>query len=106
MAWMFPGQSSQYANMLKELYENYTCVESLYMQADAFWEAKHGYSITSVILEDDVLKEELKDTKHTHPVMFLSNVGMYKLLAESGINADYMIGHSLGEIACPFASGC
>ena len=28
-------QSSQYANMLKN-YENYTCVESLYMQADAF----------------------------------------------------------------------
>jgi acyl transferase domain-containing protein len=107
VAWMFPGQSSQYANMLKELYENYTCVESLYMQADAFWEAKHGHSITSLIFGENnsLLEEELKDTKNTHPAMFLSNMGMYKLLTESGIKADYMIGHSLGEIASLFASG-
>ena len=37
--------------------------------------------------------------------MFLSNVGMHKLLTESGVKADYMIGHSLGEMACLFASG-
>ena len=107
MAWMFPGQASQYPNMLRELYEKYTCVESLYMQADAFWEAKYGYGITSLIFGEDEgsLEEVLKNTKNTHPAMFLSNVGMHKLLTESGVKADYMIGHSLGEMACLFASG-
>ncbi|MDQ2086118.1 SDR family NAD(P)-dependent oxidoreductase [Herbivorax sp. ANBcel31] len=107
MAWMFPGQASQYPNMLKQLYENYTCVESLYTQADALWRGKYDYDITSFIFREDeeVLEEVLKDTKNTHPTMFLSNIGMYKLLIESGIRADYMIGHSLGEITALFASG-
>jgi len=40
----------------------------------------------------------LKDTKNTHPAMFLSNIAMFRLLSESGVRADYMIGHSLGEV--------
>jgi len=47
----------------------------------------------------------LKDTKNTHPAMFLSNIAMFRLLSESGVRADYMIGHSLGEVTALYASG-
>lgn len=107
VAWMFPGQASQYPNMLKEIYESYPNVESLYMQADAIWKSKYGYDITSLVFGEDEehLENELKNTKNTHPAVFLSNIGMFKLLSESGIKADYMIGHSLGEVTALCASG-
>ncbi|TYQ16382.1 UNVERIFIED_CONTAM: acyl transferase domain-containing protein [Acetivibrio alkalicellulosi] len=107
IAFMFPGQASQYPNMLKGIYDNYTCVESLCIQIDALWKAKYDYSIASAIYGQDekLLGEKLKDTKNTHPAMFMSNMAMYKLLRESGIQADYMIGHSLGEITALCAAG-
>ncbi|GAE88150.1 type I polyketide synthase [Acetivibrio straminisolvens] len=107
VAWMFPGQASQYPNMLKGVYESYPQIEALYMQADAAWKSKYGYNITSLVFGDDEesLQAVLKDTKNTHPAMFLSNIAMFKLLSESGIKADYMIGHSLGEISALHASG-
>ena len=106
-AWMFPGQASQYPNMLSEIYESYPSVKSFYMQADTIWKAKFGYSVLPLIFGDneEVLKSELKNTKNTHPAIFLSNIALFKLLSESGIKADYMIGHSLGEITSLYASG-
>ena len=106
IALMFPGQASQYPNMLKELYENYPAVKSFYHKADAIWKAKYNYSLMPLIFgeDEDQLKAELKNTKNTHPAMFVSNMAVYKLIKEAGIKADYMIGHSLGEITSLYAS--
>ncbi|MEN2775698.1 SDR family NAD(P)-dependent oxidoreductase [Acetivibrio clariflavus] len=105
IALMFPGQASQYPNMLKELYENYSAVKSFYHKADAIWKAKYNYSLMPLIFGEDEeqLKTELKNTKNTHPAMFVSNMAVYKLIEEAGIKADYMIGHSLGEITSLYA---
>lgn len=107
VAWMFPGQASQYPNMLKDIYESYPQVAALYMQADAYWKSKYGDKISSFVFGDDEehLQTVLKDTKNTHPAMFLSNIAMFRLLSESGVRADYMIGHSLGEVTALYASG-
>lgn len=105
IALMFPGQASQYPNMLKELYDNYSMVRSFYTKTDAMWKAKYDYSLMPLIFGEDEeqLKAELKNTKNTHPAMFVSNMAVYKLLEEAGIKADYMIGHSLGEITALYA---
>jgi acyl transferase domain-containing protein/NAD(P)-dependent dehydrogenase (short-subunit alcohol dehydrogenase family) len=105
IAFMFPGQASQYPNMLKEMYEAYPSVRSFYTKADALWKAKYNYSVMPVIFGEDEeqLKEVLKDTRNTHPAMFISNMAIYNLLCEAGIKADYMIGHSLGEITSLYA---
>ena len=107
VAWMFPGQASQYPNMLKEIYNAYPQIESLYRQADAIWKAGYGDEITKLVFGDDeeCLERELENTKNTHPSVFLSDIAMFKLLTESGIKGDYMIGHSLGEIAALYAGG-
>ncbi len=107
MALMFPGQASQYPGMLREIHDNYSSVKVFYMQADAMWKAKYGYPLMPVIFGDDKeqLEKELKNTKNTHPAMFLSNIAIYKMLSECGVKADYMIGHSLGEITALFAAG-
>lgn len=106
IALMFPGQASQYPNMLKELHDSYPVVKSFYQKADTMWKSKYNYSLMPLIFGEDEeqLKAGLKDTKNTHPAMFLSNMAVYKLLEEAGIKADYMIGHSLGEITSLYAS--
>lgn len=106
IALLFPGQASQYPNMGKELPEAFPIVQSFYAQADALWQAKYGYTITSLLYGEDetILDQELKNTKNTHPAMFLSCAGLYRLLSESGVKADYMVGHSLGEMTALFAS--
>ncbi|MEJ6951886.1 SDR family NAD(P)-dependent oxidoreductase [Natronospora cellulosivora (SeqCode)] len=106
LALMFPGQASQYPNMLKSIYDNYPCIQSLYMQVDALWKAKYKKDVTSLIFGDneETLDEELKNTINTHPAIFLSNMAMYKLLKESGVKADYILGHSLGEVTALYAA--
>lgn len=105
IAFMFPGQASQYPNMLKELYEAYPVVKSFYMKTDAVWNSKYNYSMMPLIFgeNEEQLKSELKNTRNTHPAMFVSNMAVYKLLSEAGIKAEYMIGHSLGEITSLYA---
>ncbi len=107
IAILFPGQASQYANMGKELPGYFPMLQSFYTQADALWQAKYGYPITSLLFGEDeaYLEQELKNTKNTHPAMFLTCAALYKLLSESGIKADYLVGHSLGEITALFAGG-
>lgn len=104
-AFLFPGQASQYPNMGKELTEVFPLVESFYAQADALWRAQHGYTITSLLFgaDETALDQSLKNTKNTHPAMFLICAGLYRLLAESGVKADYLVGHSLGEMTALFA---
>ena len=89
------------------LYNNYPFIKSFYKQVDIFWKLNFGYSITDLIFQrnDELSIKQLNDTKNTHPAMFVSNMAMYKLLKESGLKADYMIGHSLGEISALFAGG-
>ncbi len=104
IALMFPGQGSQYPNMLKGLYETYPCVKAFYMKADAIWKSMYNSSVKDLIFgNDEELKDILKNTKNTHPAMFISNLGVSQLLIEAGIKADYMMGHSLGEITSLYA---
>lgn len=105
IAFMFPGQASQYPNMLKEMYETYPQVKSFYLKTDALWKARYSNSLMPLVFGEDEeeLKDVLKDTKNTHPAMFVSNMAVYKLLCEAGVKADYMIGHSLGEITSLYA---
>lgn len=105
-AFMFPGQGSQYPNMLKELYNTYPAIKAFYMKADTLWREKYSDSVLPLIFNEGEGQEAvLKNTRNTHPTMFFSNMGAYILLCDAGIKADYMIGHSLGEITSLYASG-
>ena len=99
VAFVFPGQASQYPGMGKELAENHPVARAVFDEADKAL----GFSISKMCFEGT--EEELKLTANTQPAILTVSVAAYRVLAENGIAADYVAGHSLGEYSALVAAG-
>jgi trans-AT polyketide synthase/acyltransferase/oxidoreductase domain-containing protein len=97
VAWMFPGQGSQFKGMGRELFDQFP---ELVDKADAIL----GYSIRELCLEDP--QERLGQTRFTQPAIFVVNALSYLLVRRrEDVCPDYLLGHSLGELSALFAAG-
>jgi len=111
LAFLFPGQGSQYVNMLKDLCEVEPVVADTFNEADEIMTPILGRSLTSFIYvdgdEESLKRAEaaLRDTAITQPAMLTANVAMLRLMNKFGYSPDMVIGHSLGEYAALVASG-
>jgi len=99
VAFMFPGQASQYPGMGKELAENYPAARAVFEEADKAL----GFSISKMCFEGS--EEELKLTANTQPAILTVSVAAYRVVAEKGLAPDYVAGHSLGEYSALVAVG-
>jgi len=110
VVFMFPGQGSQYVNMLRDLCEIEPVVAETFREADRIMTPILGKSLTSYIfMEGDEAalaqgEKNLKDTTITQPAMLTANVAMLRLMKKFGFRPDYVIGHSLGEYAALVAA--
>ncbi len=111
LAFLFPGQGSQYVNMLKDLCEVEPVVADTFREADEIMTPILGKPLTSYIYvdgdEESLKRAEaaLRDTAITQPAMLTANVAMLRLMNKFGYSPDLVIGHSLGEYAALVASG-
>jgi [acyl-carrier-protein] S-malonyltransferase len=99
VAFVFPGQASQYPGMGKELADHYSIARAVFDEAD---EAL-GFSISKICFEGT--EEELKLTANTQPAILTVSVAAFRVLAEKGIFPDFVAGHSLGEYSALVAAG-
>jgi [acyl-carrier-protein] S-malonyltransferase len=99
VAFVFPGQASQYPGMGKELAEKYPAARAVFEEADQTL----GFSVSKMCFEGS--EEELKLTANTQPAILTCSVGMYRVAAEKGIQPDYVMGHSCGEYSALVAAG-
>lgn len=111
VAFMFPGQGSQYVNMLRDLYDSESVVAETFNEADRVMTPILGRSLTSFIYikgDDEALaqaEKDLKNTAITQPAMLTANVALLRLMQKYGFEPDMVIGHSLGEYAALVAAG-
>ena len=97
VAYIFPGQGSQYVGMGKDLYAEFPAAGELFLQADAVL----GFPLSKICFEGP--EEELKQTKNTQPAIFLHSLAVWKILKPQ--NAAMVAGHSLGEYSALVAAG-
>ena len=99
VAFVFPGQASQYPGMGKELAEKYPAARAVFDEADKAL----GFSVSKMCFEGT--EDELKLTANTQPCILTVSVAVQRVLAEKGLTPDFVAGHSLGEYSALVAAG-
>ncbi|RXK18957.1 ACP S-malonyltransferase [Macrococcus sp. DPC7161] len=92
---MFPGQGAQFVGMAKDLYEE----ESYQAQLNNL-QSQLNQELLSLMFEGPL--ETLSETKNTQPAIVMHACS---ILENHSIDADFVLGHSLGEYIALVASG-
>jgi [acyl-carrier-protein] S-malonyltransferase len=100
VAFIFPGQGSQYVGMGKEFFENFREAREVFQEAD---DVLH-LSISSLCFQGP--EEALKLTENTQPAVLTASIAALRVLqAEKGVVPRLAAGHSLGEYSALVVSG-
>src|SRR3954454_16581510 len=100
VAFCFPGQGSQKVGMGKELANAYPEASAVFDRAsDAL-----GIDLAAICFEGPL--EDLSRTEITQPALVAASLaGLRAVEAHSGLHADVVVGHSVGEYAALAAAG-
>ena len=92
IAFVFPGQGSQYVGMGKDLCEHFAVARDVFSEAD---EAL-GFSLSKLCFSGP--EPELNLTENTQPAILTASIAALRVLeTETSLRADFAAGHSLGE---------
>lgn len=99
IAFIFPGQGSQYLGMAKEFVENFKESKEVFDIASAAL----GYNLAELCMHGPV--EKLNLTENTQPAILAASIAILQPLMRRGLVASASAGHSLGEYTAITAAG-
>ena len=113
VAFLYTGQGSQYANMLRDLRSREPIVADIFDEADAIMAPLlEGRRLSDIVFADPSdpaamarAEQELRRTEITQPAVLTVDMALTRLLAAYGIVPDLVMGHSLGEYGALVAAG-
>jgi [acyl-carrier-protein] S-malonyltransferase len=99
IAFLFPGQGSQFAGMGKDLAAAHASARQVFEEADQAL----GFALSRLCFEGP--DEDLKLTQNTQPALLTVSIAALAVLRDNGYAPDYVAGHSLGEYSALVAAG-
>ncbi len=110
---LFPGQGSQYLNMVKELAINFPQVMESFEKMDDLFLTEGQQTLSSVVYPRPVFTDQdreqqqvaLRETDYAQAGIGVVSYGLYKILNQAGFKPDLAAGHSFGELTALWAGG-
>lgn len=112
VAVLFPGEGSQYPNMLADLCVHFPEVRAQFDQVDRVYTGQASVPSDVIFPQPsfgtearNAAEERLWQMDHAVEAVVTTNRAMYALLQRLGLAPDALIGHSSGEYSAILASG-
>ncbi|MBI3595758.1 MAG: ACP S-malonyltransferase [Nitrospirae bacterium] len=99
VAFLFPGQGSQYVGMGAKVFAASEAARRVYRAAEEVL----GFDIAKLCHEGPT--DRLNLTEHTQPAILTTSLAMLRWVEEKGLSASMLAGHSLGEYTALVAAG-